>query len=149
MFRSRFMCIHMSCRTLFTVLFHLFVAACRRFVLNSIPSTFICSFTYNQSGELRPKHNKKKLRFIVVYFGTHNNKIQKIYKQTRVLLLFSKAATTKKPQCIYDLSMLCLRCAEISNLQTKSLINVLFGTRCIFKISSKITENPCDILCSL
>jgi hypothetical protein len=51
-----------------------------------------------------------------VYFGTHNNKIRTIYKQTSVFVFdffafcgfgfISKAATTKNRQFIYDLSML-------------------------------------------
>jgi hypothetical protein len=42
----------------------------------------------------RPKHNKKKMTILLfVYFGTHNNKIHTIYKQTRVFFfIFSMSS---------------------------------------------------------
>jgi hypothetical protein len=56
----------------------------------------------------RPKHTKKKMTILFfVYFGTHNNKIHTIYKQTSIFVLIlssccfafiSKAATTKNRQ---------------------------------------------------
>jgi hypothetical protein len=71
------------------------------------------------------KFEKKMTILFFVYFGTYNNKIHTIYKQTSVFVLvfsmflfwffpcccfgfISKAATTKNLQFIYDLSMLCL-----------------------------------------
>jgi hypothetical protein len=63
------------------------------------------------------KNSDKMTILFFVYFGTHNNKIHKIYKQTSVFVLvfacccfdfINKAATTKNRQFIYDLSMLCL-----------------------------------------
>jgi hypothetical protein len=59
---------------------------------------------------------KKKILFFVC-FGTHNNKIHTMYKQTSVFVLIfpcccfafiSKAATTKNRYFIYHLSMICL-----------------------------------------
>jgi hypothetical protein len=65
----------------------------------------------------KPNHTKIITLLFFVYFGTHNNKVQIIYKQTSVIIsvfpwcsfgFISKAATTKKHQFIYDLYMLCL-----------------------------------------
>jgi hypothetical protein len=64
-----------------------------------------------------PSITKKNDDFFFVNFGTHNNKIHTIYKQTCVFVLIffmflfcfiSKQQQQKNRHFIYDLSMLCL-----------------------------------------
>jgi hypothetical protein len=68
---------------------HINAQFCRRRMTSRIPlrrqwGLLNCKWGVNSREITRPKHNKKKLRFFFVYFGTHSKKIHTISKQTGV-----------------------------------------------------------------
>jgi hypothetical protein len=88
----------------FTVLFQLFVAACRRFVSNNIPNTFICSFTFYQSGGRKFPICIPKVLFMFSWKSVKIRLISSIFWLQSIITEMSSAYAVRVVELVLQMS---------------------------------------------